>query len=141
MFNLWKNGEAAADNAAVSPEVAADAAISTPSEPVERSILRDFAQARDAARQKVADIEAECERLALIIGEGQKVAEAMQGDIAADGGASLAAVVTGGKLDEKMSALVGIEMAARAATVRLPHAKAALEEAKVAREVAEVAVI
>jgi len=136
MFGL-NNGEGAATSPPVS-EVAADAAASAPSEPIERSILRDCAQARSAARQRVADSEAECDRLALIIAEGQKVAEAMQGDIAADGGASLAAVVTGGKLDEKMSALVGIEMAARAAAVRLPHAQAELEQAKAAREHAEV---
>ena len=43
-----------------------------------------------------------------------------------------------GKLDEKMSALVGIELAARAAQTRLPHAQAALEEARAAAMRAEV---
>ena len=140
MFGL-NSGDGAAESAPVSPEVEAVQTASTPAEPIERGILRDCAAQRDAARQRVADIEAECDRLATIIAEGQKAADAMQSDLASDGGAALAAVVTGGKLDEKTSALVGIEMAARAATVRLPHAQAALEAAKAAAMRAEEAVI
>jgi hypothetical protein len=128
MFGM-NNGAGAADNAPISPEVEATVTASAP-EPVERGILRDCAAQLDAARQRVADGEAEVERLGLIIAEGDKVVAALQTSIASDGGAGLAAVVTGGKLDESMTSLVAIEMAARAATVRQPHAQAALEEAR-----------
>ena len=61
----------------------------------------------------------------------------MQSDLASDGAASLAAVVTSGALDAKMSALVGIELAARAASIRLPLAEAALADARAAAMRAE----
>jgi hypothetical protein len=139
MFNLFKNGDGAADKAPISPE--AEVVVASTPEPIEREILKDFAKQRDAARKRVADGEAECDRLATIIGEGDKVAQALQVDLAADGAASLAAVVSGGKLDKKMSALVAVELAARAATVRQPHAEAALKEARAAAMRAEEDVV
>lgn len=132
MFNKKTKQKGAAAKAPASP-------VEPVVEPIEREILREFAKQRAEARQRVTAIEAEVERLEMVVAEGSKVAATLQDDIAGDGAASIAALVTGAaKPDEKMSSLVAIEMAARAATIRLPHAKAALEDAKAARQRAEV---
>ena len=73
MFGMFGNGSGAADKAPTSPEVVE---ATTPAEPVERSILKDFSAALAKARQRVADGEAEVDRLSLIIAEGDKVAQA-----------------------------------------------------------------
>ena len=131
---MWKKGITTMlkkrKDAAVAPkEAAVDAAVSSP-EPIERQILRDTAKALDAARQLVAKREADVERLALVIAEGEKAESALMASIASDGGVGIAAVVTGSKLDAVMQSSVAIEVAARAARARQPHAQAELEEVR-----------
>jgi hypothetical protein len=117
-----------------SPEVVEPKA----AEPIERDILRDFSASLVAARKRVASIEEEVERLNLVVGEGAKVAQTLQNDIASDGGRSIAAMVTGGETPPAMASLIGIELAARAASARLPVAQAELADAKAASQRAEV---
>jgi hypothetical protein len=97
-------------------------------EPVERDILRDLAKQRDSARQKVVDREAEIARLEIMIANGVKSEERL---------AELVGAVTGPD-DALMNSSVAIEVQARAAAKRLPAATAELEQAKAARERAEV---
>jgi hypothetical protein len=132
MFN-WKNSDV------VSPVFEIEAAVTASKpEPVERQILRDVSAQRDAARQRVDARMAEVDRLNLVIAEGAKVAATLQNDNAADGAAGIAALVAGEAPGAAMASLVAIEMAARAASARLPNAQAALAEAKAALERAEV---
>ena len=138
MFSM--NNEGAADNAPVSPEVeAALTANSTPSETIERSILRDCSAALDEARKRVAECEAEIERLELVIAEGDKAAAVLQAQIAGDGAAGIAALVKGeAKPDAAMTSIIAIELAVRAAQARLPAARAELEQANAQAMRAEV---
>jgi hypothetical protein len=139
LFNFWKTDDA--DKASTPEvEVAADAAASIrPDDCAEMRILRDFAKQRDAARARVIAIEDEVERLEMVVREGAKVAATLQSDIAADGAVGIAAIVSGSaQPNGAMTALIAIELSARAAQARLPVAQAELAQAKVARERAEV---
>jgi len=138
MFN-WKNGDGAADKAPA-PEVEAVQTASTPAEPVEREILRDFAKQRDAAGQRVTACETTVARLEAVIETGGLASAAMRASIASDGGAALEALARG-EPDPAMTRLVGAEMAARTASEALPGAKHALEEARAAAMRAEVEVM
>lgn len=138
MFNLFGNGSGAAENAPTSSEVEVIAA-STPAEPVEREILKDFAAQRDAARKHLASCENAVGRLEAVVEQGELASAAMKASIASDGGAALEALARG-EPDPAMTRLVGAEMAARTATEALPAARRAVEEAKAARERAEVEV-
>ena len=121
MFNK-KPGKGAAAKAPTLP-VDAKAA-----EPIERQVLRDFADRRDEARKRVADREAEIARLEIMISNGvkseERLADTIGGEIGPD--------------DALMRSTIAIEVQARAATKRLPVAKAELEQAKAAAMRAEV---
>jgi hypothetical protein len=97
-------------------------------EPVERSILRDCANALATARQRAADSEAECERLGAIIAEGAKSEERLASLI---GGAEI------GPDDALMRSSVALEISARAAKIRLPRARTELEDGRRAAMQAE----
>ena len=128
MFGMFSDGKGDAASSPTS-EVVEVVAVAATTEPIEHSILKDCAKQRDAARQKVVDSEAEVERLNLVIAESARVAATMQSDIAADGGVGMLALVRG-EMPPNMVALVGVELASRAAQARLPVATAELEEAR-----------
>jgi hypothetical protein len=135
MFSNEKDEGAACDAAA--PSVVETA---KPAEPVERSILRDFARQRDEARRRVTACEMTLASLEAVIETGGLASDAMRASIASDGGAALEALARG-EPDPAMTRLVGAEMAARTATDALPGAKHALEEARAAAMRAEVEVV
>jgi hypothetical protein len=103
-------------------------------EPVGRERLRHFDAEVSKAKEAVADLEQRVERLEIIVVEADAAHHALQLHIANDGGVSLASYSVGEAADSDVAKLVmAAETSARAATAAkaaLPHAQAALENAK-----------
>ncbi len=103
--------------------------------PVGRERLRHFDAEVSKAKEAVADLEQRVERLESIIIDADAAHRALQLAISNDGGVALASYSAGtSPVDSEISKLVmAAETSARAATAAkaaLPHAQAALENAK-----------